>query len=1151
MGIAVCSCDSGYTGSPPTCVRPECMVSSECPQDKACVNQKCVDACEGVCGVNALCQVMKHTPVCSCVDGTEGDPFEKSLVCTSTNSNAVCSCLPGYVGSPPTCAECVVNSDCSLGKACINKKCADPCEGTCGTNAHCDVFNHSPVCSCGPGLTGNPFVICRQEASKPPPGNCILPPYPVNGDYTTGITDAEPGQGFLYVAVNVTCHPGYGVVGPSSTTCVNGMWPFPFPKCIPMCELKPNPTVEYRCLASVADEAYRPCGKCGKVTPDGAQLVVGGESAKKGELPWHVGIYKKSFMVLVPAAHCFWHNHEKLPASLFAVAVGKLYRPWNNEVDEAQKSDVEEIIMPPRFQGAANNYQDDIAGVIVAHPFKFETFVRPVCINFEINIDRIQVQDGTKGKVAGWGLTGENGNASSVLQVVELPYVEVSTCIKNVPAIFLEYITSDKICAGTLDTKTALCRGDSGGGLAFPIADRGTLRYYLHGVVSTAPNDEQDLQTTPCNPSPCGPNSVCTHCNKYYCSRTSFVCSCMSGYIGSPPTCVRPECMASSECPQDKACVNQKCVDACEGACGVNALCQVINHSPVCSCGDGTEGDPLVSCRKKANAISTTPCNPSPCGPNSVCTQCNNKYYCSSSFVCSCMSGYIGSPPTCVRPECMASSECPQDKACVNQKCVDACEGACGVNALCQVINHSPVCSCGDGTEGDPLVSCRKKANAVSTKPCDGSPCGPNSVCTHCNKYYCSRTSFVCSCMSGYIGSPPNCTECVVNSECSLGKACINKKCADPCEGTCGTNAHCDVFNHSPVCSCGPGLTGDPFVICRQEAINGDYTTGIPDAEPGQGFLYVAVNVTCHPGYGVVGPSSTTCVNGMWPFPFPKCVPMCELKPNPTVEYRCLASVANEAYRPCGSREPAGTIVNPICRQPNYYYAGNLYLMHCIDGRWNYIARCTPECGKLTPDGAQLVVGGESAKKGELPWHVGIYKKSFTPYMQVCGGSLITNKVVISGQVEEIILPPRFQGTANNYQDDIAGVIVAHAFKFETFVRPVCINFEINIDRIQVQDGTKGKVSTCIKNVPAIFLEYITSDKICAGTLDTKTALCRGDSGGGLAFPIADRGTLRYYLHGVVSTAPNGKEVACDTSGYTAFTHILKHEYFIKRFWYD
>lgn len=93
----------------------------------------------------------------------------------------------------------------------------------------------------------------------------------------------------------------------------------------------------------------------------------------------------------------------------------------------------------------------------------------------------------------------------------------------------------------------------------------------------------------PCNPSPCGSNSQCRPVNGH------AVCSCMSGYIGAPPTC-RPECVVSSDCPADKACVNQKCRDPCPGTCGLNARCQVANHNPICSCKAGFQGDPFVRC---------------------------------------------------------------------------------------------------------------------------------------------------------------------------------------------------------------------------------------------------------------------------------------------------------------------------------------------------------------------------------------------------------------------------------------------------------------------------------------------------------------------------------------------------------------------------
>jgi hypothetical protein len=93
--------------------------------------------------------------------------------------------------------------------------------------------------------------------------------------------------------------------------------------------------------------------------------------------------------------------------------------------------------------------------------------------------------------------------------------------------------------------------------------------------------------------------------------------------------------------------------------------------------------------------------------------------------------------------------------------------------------------------------------------PCNPSPCGPNSQCREING------QAVCSCLPTYVGSPPACRpECVVSSECPLDKACFNQKCSNPCPGPCGQNAKCQVNNHSPICSCNQGYTGDPFSRC-------------------------------------------------------------------------------------------------------------------------------------------------------------------------------------------------------------------------------------------------------------------------------------------------------------------------------------------------
>lgn len=97
----------------------------------------------------------------------------------------------------------------------------------------------------------------------------------------------------------------------------------------------------------------------------------------------------------------------------------------------------------------------------------------------------------------------------------------------------------------------------------------------------------------------------------------------------------------------------------------------------------------------------------------------------------------------------------------------------------------------------------------IETHPCSPSPCGPNSQCREINN------QAVCSCIVGYLGSPPACRpECTINSDCNPSEACFNQKCRDPCPGTCGVGAKCTVINHNPICSCPVAYTGDPFSRC-------------------------------------------------------------------------------------------------------------------------------------------------------------------------------------------------------------------------------------------------------------------------------------------------------------------------------------------------
>lgn len=345
----------------------------------------------------------------------------------------------------------------------------------------------------------------------------------------------------------------------------------------------------------------------------------------------------------------------------------------------------------------------------------------------------------------------------------------------------------------------------------------------------------QEDYKSPCNPSPCGPYSECRDTNR------QAVCSCLMVYIGSPPYC-HPECIISADCSLRKACIDNKCTDPCPGACGLNSNCHVNNHSPICSCQSEYTGDPFHRCyiipRKicwfsiyyshifnyhdfnhlylaaKDEPITpvkpTNPCIPSPCGPNAQCQAFSDVPS------CDCLPSYYGSPPNC-HPECTINADCPTNKACIRNKCGDPCPGSCGFNAVCQVINHNPICSCVDRYSGDPFSSCRPIPQHEPSVPppqdkCNSSPCGPNAQCN----------DGTCTCLPEYQGNPYiGCRpECLTNTDCPRSKACLHRKCTDPCPGTCALNAVCDVINHVPMCSCAVGMEGNAFIQCTPQTCN-------------------------------------------------------------------------------------------------------------------------------------------------------------------------------------------------------------------------------------------------------------------------------------------------------------------------------------------
>ena len=830
-GVPRCTCIPPYIGNPYSGCRPECMMNSDCISNLACINQHCRDPCQGVCGLNAVCEVINHLPSCSCLPGFTGEPFqsctyEKNIppetlpcspspcgpysICRVQSDRAVCSCSPGYRGSPPSCRpECLVSSECSPHLACIDQKCSDPCQNACGLNAHCIVSNHNPICSCPRGYTGDPFSQCiKEKIIRTEP--CL--PSPCGPNAVCHVQDNRP-----------------------DCTCNTGMIGAP-PNCRPECLIDQDCPSYLACSQSnkCSDPCVGSCGVNAKCSVHNHRPECQCYEGYEGD-PFS-GCIQRAFVPTEPNLPC-----NPSPCGLNAICtersgagsctcpplyIGDPYVSCRPEC--VQNSDC------PHSKACINNK--------CRNPCKSACGLNAEC----------QVFNHQPTCTCLSGYTGDPLNACHV-PAVGPPIIEnpcdpspcgsysncrvvdghaVCTCQQNYigtpPSCRPECVVStdcpqNRACIAQRceDPCTQTC----GAGANCQVIN--------HNPVCTCPDgytgnplfncilgEEKRPQNlppeNPCASSFCGPNSQCRAIDGVP------ACSCLPNFIGRPPNC-RPECLINEECPGNLACQSERCIDPCPGSCGVNTMCNVIKHRPICICDEGYTGDPFRECTPIYTRPTTerpTPCNPSPCGANAVCNERNGV------GSCTCISEYFGDPYTGCRPECVTNSDCDRNSACLNNKCVNPCQNTCGPMATCRVINHAPSCACLPDYTGDPMTGCSLKGRVTESPiidSCDPSPCGPNSNCRTLNGHA------VCSCQTGFVGTPPTCRpECTLSSECPQNKACIENKCADPCPGACGQNTKCMVLNHNPICSCANGYSGDPFKYCAKVEI----TTPAPRGNP-------------------------------------------------------------------------------------------------------------------------------------------------------------------------------------------------------------------------------------------------------------------------------------------------------------------------------
>jgi secreted trypsin-like serine protease len=134
---------------------------------------------------------------------------------------------------------------------------------------------------------------------------------------------------------------------------------------------------------------------------------------------------------------------------------------------DSEEHEVGQIVMHEEYEHFT--YLNDIAVLILATEVSFNNFIQPACL-WDESDDADSA--GLLGTVIGWGTT-EKDDLSDVLAQGTMPVVSKEVCMTS-NRDYEDFLTDDMICAGYRNG-TAVCNGDSGGGMFF--------RYLLSGSI--------------------------------------------------------------------------------------------------------------------------------------------------------------------------------------------------------------------------------------------------------------------------------------------------------------------------------------------------------------------------------------------------------------------------------------------------------------------------------------------------------------------------------------------------------------------------------------------------------------------------------------------------------------------------------------------
>lgn len=226
------------------------------------------------------------------------------------------------------------------------------------------------------------------------------------------------------------------------------------------------------------------CGTGGESTP----LIFGGTPTKQGAWPWIVAIYLAksntfrcggtliSTKNVITAAHCIQPKDNKersdpLHPTDIVVKLGKYDLSNENEWNSVRRFP-NEIIVHPNWKAFGQQYDSDIAMIILESSVEISSTISPICL-WSANSE----PKTNTGTVVGWG-SSETHLLENTPKKLELLIRTNEECYLKDPR--LAAISSlNTFCAGK-DDNSGPCQGDSGSGLVI----RSGSNWFLKGIVS-------------------------------------------------------------------------------------------------------------------------------------------------------------------------------------------------------------------------------------------------------------------------------------------------------------------------------------------------------------------------------------------------------------------------------------------------------------------------------------------------------------------------------------------------------------------------------------------------------------------------------------------------------------------------------------------